>query len=239
MSKSHKVLKRVLIGLVIFLAVVTVAFFVWTANYYKAELVAIEVLENSDNIMVSDNITTIQAESPTTLGFIYYPGSNVEAIAYLPLLQQITAELGVTSFLVEMPFNQAFFDINAADEIIANNPNIDTWIMGGHSLGASMASDYASNNVDIIDALVVMGAYVYGDYPIENSLTIYGTFNSEIENFFDYTENVYIIDGGNHAQFGNYGKQAGDPDATISSGEQQNITVEAMKAFLTDLNILK
>ena len=48
----------------------------------------------------------------------------------------------------------------------------------------------------------------------------------------DYTENVVVIEGGNHAQFGNYGKQKGDADATISREEQQNIAVEAVGKFL-------
>jgi len=36
----------------------------------------------------------------------------------------------------------------------------------------------------------------------------------------------YVIQGGNHAQFGNYGKQDGDGIAGISSDEQQHSTVE-------------
>ena len=77
-----------------------------------------------------------------------------------------------------------------------------------------------------------MGAYIYGDYPPEKALTIYGTFNSNLEKDINYTENIVKIEGGNHAQFGNYGKQKGDPDATISSDEQQNITVTAIVDFI-------
>ena len=36
-----------------------------------------------------------------------------------------------------------------------------------------------------------------------------------------------LIEGGNHAQFGNYGPQAGDGQATISREEQQRQTVTA------------
>jgi hypothetical protein len=36
----------------------------------------------------------------------------------------------------------------------------------------------------------------------------------------------YVIKGGNHSQFGNYGKQDGDGIADISSDEQQHKTVE-------------
>lgn len=54
---------------------------------------------------------------------------------------------------------------------------------------------------------------------------------------FLYTENIVVIEGGNHAQFGNYGKQKGDSDAMISSEEQQDMAVEAIKEFLTKRKI--
>ena len=40
------------------------------------------------------------------------------------------------------------------------------------------------------------------------------------------------IEGGNHAQFGNYGPQKGDLPATISAEEQQAQTVIAIEEFL-------
>ena len=52
------------------------------------------------------------------------------------------------------------------------------------------------------------------------------------EKNINYTENIVIIEGGNHAQFGNYGKQKGDPDATISAEEQQTIAVNAIVEFI-------
>lgn len=36
---------------------------------------------------------------------------------------------------------------------------------------------------------------------------------------------TYVINGGNHAQFGNYGKQARDGEALVSAEEQQRETV--------------
>ena len=50
----------------------------------------------------------------------------------------------------------------------------------------------------------------------------------------DYTDNVVAIEGGNHAQFGHYGKQKGDPDATISREQQQKITTDAIDQFLVN-----
>lgn len=63
-------------------------------------------------------------------------------------------------------------------------------------------------------------------------MTVYGSFNTSVEEKINYTENIVVIEGGNHAQFGNYGKRKGDPAATISNEEQQNIAVEAVRIFI-------
>jgi hypothetical protein len=39
---------------------------------------------------------------------------------------------------------------------------------------------------------------------------------------------VVLIEGGNHAQYGNYGPQAGDGQATIGREEQQQQTLKAI-----------
>lgn len=53
-----------------------------------------------------------------------------------------------------------------------------------------------------------------------------------MEDKLDYTENVVEIQGGNHAQFGNYGPQKGDAPAAISAEEQQAQTVEDVADFI-------
>lgn len=53
-----------------------------------------------------------------------------------------------------------------------------------------------------------------------------------MEDHIDYTENIVEIEGGNHAQFGNYGPQKGDAPAQITAEEQQRQTVAAVEAFL-------
>ena len=53
-----------------------------------------------------------------------------------------------------------------------------------------------------------------------------------MEDEINYTENVVEIQGGNHAQFGNYGPQKGDLPAEISAQEQQAQTVAAIEDFI-------
>ena len=111
-------------------------------------------------------------------------------------------------------------------------PEIRHWYIAGHSMGGAMASKFAAEHPDAVEGLILLGAYIYGDYPAENTLTVYGSLNQSVEDRIDYTENVIEIEGGNHAQFGNYGSQKGDPPATISAQDQQAQTVEAIQKFL-------
>lgn len=213
------------------LAILAGAFFWYVSDYYRAEDVALEVLAQDSTIEVQDNLTILSPSYPTDTAIIFYPGAKVEAEAYLPLLDQIR-QTGVTCILVHMPFHMAIFDVNAAEEVMEQFPEYRHWYMAGHSMGGAMASQFAADHPDEVDGLILLGAYLYGDYPPENTLTIYGSLNQSVEDNIDYTENIVEIQGGNHAQFGNYGPQKGDLPATISAEEQQKQTVEAMEAFL-------
>lgn len=99
-------------------------------------------------------------------------------------------------------------------------------------MGGAMASKFASNHPDQVDGLILMGAYIYGDYPDEKTLTIYGSLNQSVEDHIDYTKNIVEIEGGNHAQFGNYGLQKGDAPGDISAEEQQAQTIAAIETFI-------
>ncbi|MFA7108148.1 MAG: alpha/beta fold hydrolase [Sphaerochaetaceae bacterium] len=227
MKKRYKIF---LLILILTLALVG-AFFIYASDYYKADKLAIAGLNNEKFITVDKNLTILTPEKPSETALIFYPGAKVEAIAYLPILEKLRKN-GITCILVKMPFNMAIFNQKAADKVFDKLPNIKNWYIGGHSMGGAMASSYAANNKEKVEGLILLGAYIYGELSPEDAITIYGTFNSNLEKNIDYTENVIIIDGGNHAQFGNYGKQKGDPDATISSEEQQNIAVEAILEFI-------
>ena len=217
--------------LLLILAILTGAFFWYVSDYYRAENVALEVMAQGSGITVQDNLTILSPTYPTDTAIIFYPGAKVEAEAYLPLLDQIR-QTGVTCILVHMPFNMAIFDADAAEEVISRFPEIQHWYVAGHSMGGAMASKFASEHPDQVDGLILMGAYIYGDYPDEKTLTIYGSLNQSVEDHIDYTQNIVEIEGGNHAQFGNYGPQKGDLPATISAEEQQAQTVEAIEVFL-------
>lgn len=134
--------------------------------------------------------------------------------------------------MVHMPFHMAIFDANAAEKVISQFPEYQNWYIAGHSMGGAMASQFAAEHPDQVDGLILLGAYLYGDYPAENTLTVYGSLNQSVEDHIQYTENIVEIEGGNHAQFGNYGPQKGDPPAAITAQEQQAQAVDAIESFL-------
>lgn len=229
MKKRSKIISGA-IALLILIAVGS--FFIYVSIYYRADELALAILDQEDTELVGDDLLLLSSDKAGDIGFIFYPGAKVEFTAYLPILDQIKEETNISCFLVKMPFNMAIFDANRADAIIEQYSEIDKWYIGGHSMGGAMASDYAAQNPDKVEGLILMGAYIYGDYPDENTLTIYGTLNSSVAEKIDYSENIIAIEGGNHAQFGNYGKQNGDLDAAISRQKQQDITVQAIREFL-------
>ena len=223
---------RIALGIVVLLlALCAGAFFWYVSDYYRAEDVALDVLAQDSGLSVQDNLTVLSPSVPSDTAIIFYPGAKVEAEAYLPLLEQIK-QTGVTCILVHMPFRMAIFDANAAEDVMEQFPEIQHWYMAGHPMGGAMASQFASGHQDEIDGLILLGAYIYGDYPDEKTLTVYGSLNQSVEDHIDYTENIVEIEGGNHAQFGNYGPQKGDLPATISAAEQQAQTVDAISDFM-------
>lgn len=227
--------KRLAITLTVTLAVIltlTVAFFIFVSDVYPHDEIAASVL-SLDGVTEHDGYIELKSGG-SDVGLIFYPGARVEYEAYLPLLNSIR-ENGINCYLVEMPMNMAFFGGNRANGIIDNHPEIETWFICGHSLGGSFASQFASENAEVIKGLVLLGSYPYKEYPLERTLTVYGSLNTSVAKNVDYTENVVVIDGGNHAQFGNYGHQDGDAVATVSREHQQEVTVNAIIDFIAKI----
>ena len=227
----HRKGLRLATGVLLAMLLLAAGFFWYVSDYYRAEDAALDVLASGENIEVRGSLTILSPSYPTDTAIIFYPGAKVEAAAYLPLLDQLR-QTGLTCILVEMPFHLAIFDVNAAEDVMAQFPDIRHWYIAGHSMGGAMASQFASEHPDEVDGLILLGAYLYGDYPSADTLTVYGSLNQSVEDKIDYTENVVEIEGGNHAQFGNYGPQKGDLPATISAEEQQARTVAAIEEFL-------
>lgn len=227
--------KKIKITLLIILAIIVLSvggFLIYASDYYHAKDIAIEAISVDDDISYYKDRVVMKPSEPTDTGIIFYPGAKVEFTSYIPIFQQLKQQ-NYTCILLKMPLNFAFLNKNAADGVFSDFSEIKHWYIVGHSLGGAMASAYTSDNLDKIDGLILLGAYVYGDVPKDKSLTIYGTEDLGLDTTkVDETGNVLVIEGGNHSQFGNYGKQKGDGEAKISWEEQQEITVNAIIDFI-------
>ena len=229
MKKRHKI---ILISFLLLLVILGGGFLVYASDYYRADETANAILL-SGQAQVRDDMIILRPEVASGSALIFYPGAKVEYTAYLPILEKLRQN-GIASVLMKMPFNMAIFSVNAADKAFDELSGIDHWFIGGHSMGGAMASSYAAGHQEKVKGLVLLGAYIYGDVPPKDALTVYGTLNADLEKHIDYTDNVVIIQGGNHAQFGDYGEQKGDPKALISREEQQDIAVQAILSFIRE-----
>jgi hypothetical protein len=224
--------RRILIVILSILVISVGAFLLYTSDYYRANADVMLIMDNSGSVVSESNTITLTPSIETNTGIIFYPGAKVEYTSYLPLLQKLQ-QRGYLCVLVQMPFNLAILNVNAADGVISEYPEIEHWYLAGHSLGGAMASSYLSGHPDGADGLILLGAYVYGNVPVDNTLVLYGSEDKVLDRSkLSGGNNEVVIKGGNHAQFGNYGTQAGDGTATISAEEQQDITVEKIDDFI-------
>ena len=231
--KKHK--KKILLGLILFLILITGGF-LWYANiFYHADQHANTVFRTGvkeQSMEVDHDLIVFGEKDRNDIGFIFYPGAKVDTIAYVPFLNELSKH-GITCILVDMPLHMAIFNSSAAKNIQDQYPDIKTWYIGGHSMGGAMASKYTAEHKSEIKGLILLGAYIYGDVDAKNTLTLYGSKDQILNREkITYSTNVYQIKGGNHAGFGNYGKQKGDGKATISSETQQSIAIDYILDFM-------
>lgn len=226
----RKRLKKAALILGAILLILSAGIYLYAADYYHAEEQVVSVISMDDSITVLDNYTILDADSE--IGIIFYPGAKVEETAYLPLLEKLQSA-GISSVLIKMPLHLAFLNPNAADNAYQALPAVKHWYMAGHSLGGAMASAYAQKHSDVIDGVILLGAYVYGDIPNDQALVIYGSEDHILNRAKVTNGTIIILEGGNHAQFGNYGEQKGDGIASISADEQQTQCVDAIIDFIS------
>jgi hypothetical protein len=171
-------------------------------------------------------------ETDSSIGLLVYGGGKVDPLSYAYL-----SELDANVFLLRFPFNLAVFGIQKGQQVIDQYPEITTWVVVGHSLGGAMGSVFSQNNRSI------QGVVYLASYPVNPSerpqLALFATRDGLLE-YEDYLDRflpgqVVLIEGGNHAGFGEYGTQAGDLEATMSSLQQRLITLDYVKQFIDSL----
>ena len=226
--------KYIVIFIILF---IIVGIFIYLNTYYKATL-------DVNNYLKSNNIVKVRKDKNGYLFdgpgkdtiLVFYPGAKVEYTSYAPLMNNLAKE-GIDTFIVKMPFNIAFLKSDAVKDVM-NEYKYNNWYLGGHSLGGVVAAkDTKKHN---IKGLILLASYATNKVDCK-VLSIYGSndgvlnYNSYKNNKKNISNNIeVVIDGGNHAYFGNYGDQKGDKKAIVTRKEQQKKTILEILKFVKE-----
>lgn len=217
-----------------------------------------KLTETADLITLESKTVT-----PATIGFVYYPGGLVDPHVYLQWQDKlVTANPSLKIITVKMPSNLAVFGIDNGIDVVKANPAISNWITGGHSLGGTMAAELVNKFPTDFKALIFIASYPASDilktwngavlsvHASKDGLSTVAkieTHKADLptakvmsgENNFELPlqskTHYFEIMGGNHAQFGNYGVQAGDSTASISVSAQQDQLINVIQHFISKL----
>lgn len=235
--KTHRKLKIVLMAVLAVIVVGAIGFGVYVGDYYHADDAALAAMESTDAVAVQrleDGDIAFVPDDPRA-GIVFYPGGKVQAEAYAPLMRDL-ADRGFLCVIVPMPFNLAVLDANGADGVQERFPTVRRWILMGHSLGGVMAAGYLDGHARSWDGLVLLGAYSTADLSDDGVTVLSITGDSDgvlnrqaaADNEGNLGEGAreLVIPGGNHAQFGSYGPQDGDGEASLSPEEQRALTAD-------------
>lgn len=183
-----------------------------------------------------DGATAVRSGPVTaeTIGLVYYPGARVDPESYVPTAAETVADRDVVVVIVDMPLNLAVLGQRRADGARELFPAVDSWAVGGHSLGGAMACRYAAANAADLDAVVLHAAYCDRDISDTDLrvLSVLGDSDGVIDTKRERERRVNLppetriveLAGVNHAGFGAYGTQRGD-EAVETNPREMRATV--------------
>lgn len=236
---------KIILAIVIPILTLLAGFVIWAVTPLGPMTEAVNAMQSDSLVEVTRDrwLVFSPAQTNTTTAFVIYPGGRVDFRSYAPAARAIAAK-GYLVVIVPMPLNMAIFGINGASNVINSHPEIQNWVIGGHSLGGTMAAQFIYEHPSELKGLVLWAAYPAGASDLSRlniaTATIHGSKDglvsrSEIDNSLILLPKETIrveIKGGNHAQFGWYGKQPGDNEAAISRQIQQEQIVAATLSLL-------
>ncbi len=246
-------IKKGLILTGVLILLVFAGFSIWAYTPAQPMTEALNALHSGPEVSIMSHPGWIEfspAAIKSSQGLILYPGGRVDYRAYAPLANRIASQ-GYLVILTQMPFNLAVTQPAKALQVIEAYPSIQNWSIGGHSLGGAMAANFVRNHPGLVRGLVLWAAYPAESDSLVNQpvqvISIYGTQDGlatvektqNSRRLLPETTRFVAIEGGNHAQFGDYGEQSGDQPALISWREQQELIVRSTVQFLQSIGETK
>ena len=237
-TRSRRLRRVAVVVLVALVAIVAAAWYAFLRPQALLPEATAALASTAEVTVTSDRgyLTFAPTGAAPSTGLIIYPGGRVPPAAYARIAQDIAAA-GYLVVIVPMPLHLAVLGANRADGVRADHPEIEHWVIAGHSLGGAMACRYAAENPGAVDGLVLWAAYCVDDVSGQDlvAATIYGSLDagagrmSSAESLALLPPDPILVEipGGNHGQMGDYTGQPNDPPAQISRDEQRAAVVGA------------
>ena len=195
------------------------------------------------NVQDDGGVEIMPKNSNAYTGIIFYVGAQIRPDAYIPLLSRLS-ERGFSCFIPNLSFNMAALEPKAAETVISMHPEIKSWYLAGHSMGGLTASGFAADYPEKVCGLIMLAAYTNRDLS-DSELSVLSIFGDtdgvmnkalydERKDWYPDDFEEYIIEGANHAQYGDYGEQPRDNEALISAESQQKQTADIMLKWLEE-----
>ena len=154
----------VLGGLLALIIVGIVGLVIWSqVGVLAAEPEPLAAVRADAGIRITDDAAGIVMEpaeaAPDDVGLVFIPGGKVDPWAYASKLSELVTDTGMTVVITKPWLNLAFFDLRPLSAFTDLAPEIDTWIVGGHSLGGVRSCQLAGD----ADALALFASYCAND----------------------------------------------------------------------------
>lgn len=240
---------RALLVVLVLVLVAVVGLVAWAkTGVMAAEDAPWQAVQDRPGITVSEDATALVLRPDGTgadgtgaegtrsegTGLVFFPGAKVEPAAYAARLADLVAEDGITVVIAKPWLGLALLDRRDLETFTAAADDVETWMVGGHSLGGVRACQLAAD----ADALVLLGSYCANDLSATDLpvLSISGSEDGlstpqKIDDARDLLPDdaqMLEIPGASHASFGDYGPQDGDGTASIEDAEMTEQVTEAV-----------
>jgi len=168
---------------------------------------------------------------------MFYPGGLVQEDAYIETLSKIV-EQGINVIIIRMRFDLAVFSKNRGIKQMDKFADVKTWFLAGHSLGGAMCCSVIDKYPEEFVGLILWASYpgdkadisdfnqkVLSIHASEDGLSTIEKIEAK-KKLLPTTTEYYLIEGGNHSQFGSYGIQKDDGIAIITKEAQQKLIAQ-------------
>lgn len=214
---------------------------------------AVSALRSDAGVVVAETATRITltpTEPASATGLFFQPGARVDARAYAAVLRPV-AEAGHTVVIAKQPLGIAFLSLGAFDAVWPDHPGTIRWVIGGHSLGGTVAAITADAAGADPEAPVV-GLLLYASYPASDLST---SLRAEVLSLSGGNdglatpakieasratlpaESTFVsLEGVAHSSFGDYGPQPGDGTPTVRQDDARAQIAGLSVEFVDELS---